>query len=76
MAMDGTRDDAPRASPEAPLADFIGRGATQVRTLSQTIMSRQTSLLSRHWMPPYRDQGLEWIEDPRFAFPFLLRKGG
>jgi len=48
----------------------------QVRTFSQTIMSRQTSLLSRNGIPPCRDQGLEWIEDPRFAFPFLLRKGG
>ena len=27
-------------------------------------------------MPPYRDHGMEWIDDPRFAFPFLLRKGG
>ena len=40
------------------------------------IMSRQTSLLAREWIPQRRDQGLEWIDDPRFAFPFLLRKGG
>jgi len=39
-------------------------------------MSRHTSLLARERIPPLRDQGLEWIDDPRFAFPFLLRKGG
>jgi len=39
-------------------------------------MSRHTSLLAREWIPQRRDQGLEWIDDPRFAFPFLLRKGG
>ncbi|MEV8518759.1 hypothetical protein ABZR86_03065 [Dyella marensis] len=39
-------------------------------------MSRQTSLLARERIPQRLDQGLEWIDDPRFAFPFLLRKGG
>ena len=39
-------------------------------------MSRHTSLLAREWIPQRRDQGLEWIDDRRFAFPFLLRKGG
>ncbi|MGO4700543.1 alpha/beta hydrolase [Dyella sp. 2RAB6] len=40
------------------------------------VMSRHTSLLARERIPQPRDQGLEWIDDPRFAFPFLLRKGG
>ena len=39
-------------------------------------MSTHTSLLARERIPQRRDQGLEWIDDPRFAFPFLLRKGG